>query len=255
MDQIDKEKSGRFIAERRKELGLTQKELAEKLFLSDKAVSKWERGLSLPDVGVLQPLSGVLEVTLTELLRGEWLPGGGELPAGEVESLVAGAVELSAQTRQARERSRRRWKLAWVICTLLCLAQLGCLMAAGFTAEDMKDTVLLMALFGVVFGGWACFFAKETLPAYYDTDRISAYSQGPFRMNLPGVRFNNSNWPHILNAIRGWFLAGMVLYPPVWGIAMTVLPASLLRAAAMTLTLVFCLGFLAVAVITGKRYE
>lgn len=255
MDQIDKEKTGRFIAERRKELGLTQKELAEKLFLSDKAVSKWERGLSLPDVGVLQTLSEVLGVTLTELLRGERLTGSGELPAGEVESLVAGAVELSAQTRKARERSRRRWKLAWVICTLLCLAQISGLAAAGFTVDTMRDSVLLMALFGVIFGGWACFFAKETLPAYYDENKIGTYSQGPFRMNLPGVRFNNSNWPHILNAIRGWFLAGMVLYPSVWGIAMTVLPESLLDGAIVTLTLVFCLGFLAAAMMAGKRYE
>lgn len=164
-------------------------------------------------------------------------------------------MELSAQTRKERERSRRRWKLAWVICTLLCLAQISGLAAAGFTVDIMRDSVLLMALFGVIFGGWACFFAKETLPAYYDENKIGTYSQGPFRMNLPGVRFNNSNWPHILNAIRGWFLAGMVLYPSVWGIAMTVLPESLLDGAIVTLTLVFCLGFLAAAMMVGKRYE
>ena len=70
MSEINLEKFGAFISEKRKALGMTQKELAEKLFLSDKAVSKWERGLSLPDVSVLMPLAQVLGVTVAELLEG-----------------------------------------------------------------------------------------------------------------------------------------------------------------------------------------
>ncbi len=101
--------------------GLPQRELAEKLFLSDKVVSKWGRGMSLPDVAVLQLLSEALGVTMTELLRGERLTDGGELSDGEAEDLVTGTVELSAQGWQVRERSRIRWKLTWVICTLLYL--------------------------------------------------------------------------------------------------------------------------------------
>ncbi len=54
MFEIDKEKFGSFVAQLRREKGLTQKDLAEKLFLSDKAVSKWERGLSLPDIRLLE---------------------------------------------------------------------------------------------------------------------------------------------------------------------------------------------------------
>lgn len=56
MYTIDKERFGQFVAQLRKEKGLTQKELAQKLYLSDKAVSKWERGLSIPDVALLPPL-------------------------------------------------------------------------------------------------------------------------------------------------------------------------------------------------------
>ena len=52
---MNKERLGAFIAQRRKEEGLTQRELAEALHLTDKAVSKWERGLSYPDVTVLEP--------------------------------------------------------------------------------------------------------------------------------------------------------------------------------------------------------
>ena len=64
MYEIDNQKFGRFVAALRKEKGYTQKELAEKLFLSDKAISKWERGLSLPDIALLEPLSDILGVTV-----------------------------------------------------------------------------------------------------------------------------------------------------------------------------------------------
>ena len=68
---MDNNKTGRFIAERRKELGYSQKDLAEKLNITDKAVSKWETGRSSPDVSMLIPLAEELEVTVTEILNGE----------------------------------------------------------------------------------------------------------------------------------------------------------------------------------------
>ena len=84
---IDREKFGAFLAQLRKERGLTQKELAERLFVSDKAVSKWERCQSLPDVALLLPLAEILGVSVTELLRGS-------APAG-------------------RPCRRRRWRPWW----------------------------------------------------------------------------------------------------------------------------------------------
>ena len=68
---MDNEKMGTFIAELRKEKEMTQKELAAKLNITDKAVSKWERGLSLPDIALLAPLSQELGVSVGELLEGE----------------------------------------------------------------------------------------------------------------------------------------------------------------------------------------
>lgn len=68
---MDNNKTGRFIAERRKELGYNQKDLAEKLNITDKAVSKWETGRSSPDVSMLIPLSDALGVSVTEILNGE----------------------------------------------------------------------------------------------------------------------------------------------------------------------------------------
>lgn len=58
-----------IIAKRRKELGLTQQELANKLFVSDKVVSKWETGKSIPDTSILVKLSEVLNISLDELLK------------------------------------------------------------------------------------------------------------------------------------------------------------------------------------------
>ena len=68
MFEIDKGKFGAFVAELRREKGYTQKEVARRLFLSDKAVSKWETGASIPDTALLIPLAELLGVSVTELL-------------------------------------------------------------------------------------------------------------------------------------------------------------------------------------------
>ena len=68
MFNIDKEKFGAFIAMLRREKGITQKELAEQLAISDKAVSKWETAVSVPNIDLLIPLADLLGVTVTELL-------------------------------------------------------------------------------------------------------------------------------------------------------------------------------------------
>ena len=68
MDQI---KIGKFIAERRKKLNLTQMQLAEKLNITDRAISKWETGKSLPDSSIMPELCGILQITINDLLSGE----------------------------------------------------------------------------------------------------------------------------------------------------------------------------------------
>lgn len=68
---MENEKIGKFICEMRKSQKLTQKNLAEKLGVTDKAVSKWERGINSPDISLLIPLAKALNVTTSELLRGE----------------------------------------------------------------------------------------------------------------------------------------------------------------------------------------
>ncbi len=68
---MNQEKIGKFISKLRKEKGMTQEQLAEKLNISKNAVSKWERGLNLPDVSIMQELCKILGITLNELFVGE----------------------------------------------------------------------------------------------------------------------------------------------------------------------------------------
>ena len=70
---MDQKKIGSFIAARRKDNGLTQSQLAEKLGITDKAISKWETGKSMPDLSLFNPLCNLLQITLNELLLGEFI--------------------------------------------------------------------------------------------------------------------------------------------------------------------------------------
>lgn len=86
---MDQKKIGAFIADRRRELGLTQAQLAERLNVTDKAVSKWETGRGLPDASLFQPLCDQLGVSLGELFAGETVP-----PADLTERTEQAAIGL-----------------------------------------------------------------------------------------------------------------------------------------------------------------
>ena len=67
---MDNQKFGRFIASLRHEKNWTQKDLADKLNVTDKAISKWERGLGFPDINQIEPLADVLGVSIMEIMIG-----------------------------------------------------------------------------------------------------------------------------------------------------------------------------------------
>jgi len=116
---MDAEKFGAFIQERRKELGITQSELAQKIHVTDKAVSRWERAVGFPDIKLLEPLAQALEVSLTELLQ-----------AKRIES-PAEAEALECQTTQILEDQR---KLSW---------QRRLVLAVGYAAIAAASVVLV----------------------------------------------------------------------------------------------------------------
>ena len=90
---------GKFISEVRKEKGLTQKELAERLNVTDKAVSKWETGRSVPDIALLTPLADALGVTVVEILQGEKI---------ETESLPEVSDEIVVRTMKNGNQKLKR---------------------------------------------------------------------------------------------------------------------------------------------------
>ena len=97
---MDNQKLGIFITELRKEKGLTQAQLAQKLNVTDKAVSKWERGVGFPDIKLLEPLADVLDISLLELMKSERLP-----------KTTVSAPDTTADHAPRSDRSRiRGWK-------------------------------------------------------------------------------------------------------------------------------------------------
>lgn len=116
---MDVMKTGGLIAQARREKELTQRDLAERLHVSVQAVSKWERGRSCPDIGLLEPLAEALELTVTELLSGQR----GEEPKEELvrDSLRFGQDQLGPKIR--------RWRWLFV---LAALALVGVLLWVGY---------------------------------------------------------------------------------------------------------------------------
>lgn len=86
---MDNKKIGNFIRNLRKEVGLTQKELAEKIGVTDRAISKWERGLGCPDISLLEDVAKELNVSILELLKGEHIVNKDELKEKDlIESMT-----------------------------------------------------------------------------------------------------------------------------------------------------------------------
>ena len=96
---MEQEKIGRYIAEKRKSLGLTQKQLAQKLNMSDKSVSKWERGVCLPDVSVYSELCEILGIRISEFFAGEDIPA---------ESVAEHSEKSLMQAAEEGHRYRKR---------------------------------------------------------------------------------------------------------------------------------------------------
>ncbi len=276
---IDKDRCGALIAELRKEKGLTQDELAERLSITGKAVSKWERGLSMPDVGLLIPLSEELGVSVTELIEGRRHTGE-PMDAAHTEQLVRELLEkwetLSREEYDAEQAKpetralRKKQGLQYVFVIALTAAgwALCYLLLRGMELpEDTPITgafasCLTYSILGVVFGAYAYLFAKPRLHVLYDVDNVSQVSQGIFRMNIPGVRFTNGNWPHILKTLRIWCAFAAAL-PPFLFLAAAKSPIGQMGGQGIGITLVLIYiglalmlgGLFIPLIITARKYE
>ena len=98
---MDNIQFGQFVAHLRKEKNITQKELADRLHVTDKAVSKWETGKGFPDLKLLEPLAQELGVSLVELLQGE------RTPSPTLTTEEAGQAAVQAMDRSQKNTARR----------------------------------------------------------------------------------------------------------------------------------------------------
>ena len=112
---MDAVKTGCLIAERRKQLNMTQKELAQKLHVSAQAVSKWERGLSFPDIALLEPLAQQLDLTVSEVLTGS-------RDVAPQEELIRDSLRLSISQSVAKIKT---WQKLFLLCAALLLVLLS----------------------------------------------------------------------------------------------------------------------------------
>ena len=137
MNQI---KIGKFIAECRKLVNLTQLQLAEKLGITDKAISKWERGISMPDTSIMLELCEILGISVNELLSGERIQMENSDRQNE-QVLLEMAKELEKKNKSV-------WTSMWIIMVLAILGLFGGIAVAAFLIP--QGIWQLVVIIGVV---------------------------------------------------------------------------------------------------------
>ena len=184
---MDLIKIGKFIATCRKEKNLTQEELAEKLYVTDRAVSKWERGLSLPDAGKMLDLCNILDINVHELLNGERI---------NMEDYNKKTEELLLElARQEELKNKKIITNMWAILITALLFYIGILTLAVLTLEEgpVLGTVICASTVLLVI---VAFYALklEVDAGYYECSKchhryIPNYSTALFAPHVHLTRF------------------------------------------------------------------
>ena len=149
MDQL---KIGKFIAECRKQKNLTQMQLAEKLSITDKAISKWERGVAMPDSSIMLELCDILGISVNELLSGEKVNMENNNQKNE-QLLLDMAKELE-------KKNKTIWSSMWVIMIVSITALIAGILIAGLLIpEGVWQLVVILGLCVVFL--IPCFYALK----------------------------------------------------------------------------------------------
>ena len=184
MDQL---KIGAFIATRRKQQNLTQTALAEKLGITDRAVSKWERGKGIPDASLMLSLCQILEISVNELLCGEKI---------EMNNNEQKTEELLLEmTKNVEEKNKVIWTSMWIIMTVSIIALLaGIFAVALFVPEGPWMLVGMLGVCALFLP--ACFYALklEVSVGHYKCKNcggeiIPTYTQALNAMHMGTTRY------------------------------------------------------------------
>ena len=149
---MDQRKIGKFIAEQRKGKNLTQMQLAERLGITDKAISKWERGIAMPDTAIMLELSEILGISVNELLNGEKI---------NMENNNEKNEQLLLQmAKEIEEKNKTIWITMWVIMSVSIIALLGGLVLVALLMPEGPWQLVAILGLCVVFL-IPCFYALK----------------------------------------------------------------------------------------------
>lgn len=154
-------KIGKFIANCRKAKKITQEQLAEKLYITDRAVSKWERGLSLPDADKMLDLCNILDINVNELLNGEKI---------DMNNYNKKTEELLLElTKQEEIKNKKIITNMWVLLGTVFIFYTSIMILASLTVEEgsVLGTIICIS---TVFAVLMCFygFKLEVDTGYYE---------------------------------------------------------------------------------------
>ncbi len=184
---MNQEKIGRFIAERRKLAGLTQVQLAEKLNITDRAVSKWETGRAMPDSSIMLTLCDLLKITVNDLLCGEVVSM--EQYNKEMEN------NLLEMTRQKELADKRLLSLEIYIGYTASLTFFAMLLVAVYVQmADWLRILLIVLGFALLLAGGFCALRIEQMAGYYECKKcghryVPTYPAVNLAMHLGRTRY------------------------------------------------------------------
>ena len=118
---MDKQKIGDFIKKKRKEKGLTQIELAEKIGITDRAISKWERGICCPDISLLKDLCKILDININELLSGNELK---EITIEQSEDIIVETVKTYTNVEKKKNKALLTFTIIILVLYIFLVASM-----------------------------------------------------------------------------------------------------------------------------------
>lgn len=178
---------GKFISAKRKEQGLTQMQLAEKLGITDRAVSKWETGKSLPDASIMLELCSILKITVNDLLCGEVVS-----MKNYNEQTEKNLIEMIRQKEEADKRLLWLEIFIGVISTVFLFTMI--LIAALIEMQDWTRILLIVFGFAVFLTGILIAVRLEQIAGYYECQKcghryVPTYASVNLAMHMGRTRY------------------------------------------------------------------
>lgn len=173
----------------------------------------------------------------------------------EVDALIQKALTFQTEPPERQKERVQKYLPVYLVCSVLGIVEALAVWGFGLAETEMAQMSLILGVgFGVVYGAYAFFWMTETLPRYYDENRIAQFAQGAMHIHIPGVYYNNRNWPYVLRAFRVWSMVSMLLLSPCLAAA-GMLESPIGENAVVAVFAVYILSLFVALVWPAKKYE